>query len=237
MLAGEQPPAHLERARAAARRAARGDRRDREPRARRVRRRRAERRRRAHRHRPHAPAGRAHRERRALLAAGHHRHGALPARPGPARRQAHHASKTGASACPPSKIEEANALLASPPDIDVGMSQRLGFHVVARLATRHGIKVGLSVTPGSGTTALVSLPPSLFAPLYPAAAASVFAARPAADRRPPRRAVAHHPRRPRPRWRRRRRHRRAPWTPPTGRAGGIRRSPRRCPRSTRPRLP
>ena len=41
------------------------------------------RRRRAHRHRPHPPAGRAHRERRALLAAGHHRHGPLPARPRP----------------------------------------------------------------------------------------------------------------------------------------------------------
>ena len=88
---------------------------------------------------------------------------------------------------PAEQIEEANALLASPPDIDVGMSQRLGFHVVARLATRHGIKVGLSVTPGSGTTALVSLPPSLFAPLYPAAAASASGARPAADPRPPRR--------------------------------------------------
>ena len=90
---------------------------------------------------------------------------------------------------PAEQIEEANALLASPPDIDVGMSQRLGFHVVARLATRHGIKVGLSVTPGSGTTALVSLPPSLFAPLYPAAAASASGARPAADPRPVRRAA------------------------------------------------
>ena len=93
---------------------------------------------------------------------------------------------------PAEQIEQANALLASPPDIDVGMSQRLGFHVVARLATRHGIKVGLSVTPGSGTTALVSLPPSLFAPLYPAAAASASGARPTADHRPPRRAAAHH---------------------------------------------
>src|SRR6476646_8860721 len=83
---------------------------------------------------------------------------------------------------PAERIEGANALLASPPDIDVGMSQRLGFHVVARLATRHGIKVGLSVTPGSGTTALVSLPPSLFAPLYPTAAAS--AGRPAAEPEP-----------------------------------------------------
>ena len=77
-----------------------------------------------------------------------------PTGPGPAAGSSR--SRTGASACPPSKIEEANALLAAPPDIDLGVSQRLGFHVVARLATRHGIKVGLSVTPGSGTTALVS---------------------------------------------------------------------------------
>ena len=85
---------------------------------------------------------------------------------------------------PADKIEEANALLAAPPDIDLGVSQRLGFHVVARLATRHGIKVGLSVTPGSGTTALVSVPPSLFAPLYPTAAASVPSLRPAAEPEP-----------------------------------------------------
>src|SRR5690242_2629875 len=88
---------------------------------------------------------------------------------------------------PAEQVEEANALLASPPDIDVGMSQTLGFHVVARLAARHGIKVGLSVTPGSGTTALVSLPPSLFAPLYPAAAAA--ARRPTVAASPRRRAA------------------------------------------------
>ena len=68
---------------------------------------------------------------------------------------------------PADKIEEANTLLASPPEIDFSVSQRLGFHVVARLAARHGIRVALNVTPGSGTTALVTLPPSLFAPLHP----------------------------------------------------------------------
>jgi signal transduction histidine kinase len=87
------------------------------------------------------------------------------------------------------QIEEANELLATPPDVDLSVSQRLGFHVVARLAARHGIKVGLSVTPGSGTTALVSLPPSLFASLHPAAAATAAAtaaspARAAVDERP-----------------------------------------------------
>jgi signal transduction histidine kinase len=85
---------------------------------------------------------------------------------------------------PADKIEEANALLAAPPDIDMGVSQRLGFHVVARIAARHGIKVGLSVTPGSGTTALVSVPPSLFAPLYPTAAASVPPLRQAVEPEP-----------------------------------------------------
>ena len=133
---------------------------------------------------------------------------------------------------PADKIEEANALLAAPPDVDLGVSQRLGFHVVARLAARHGIKVGLSVTPGSGTTALVSVPPSLFAPLYPTAAASAPSRRtgrragadpadepPTPPRRPPpgadSSAARRGPRR-------------------TGAGGGTRRSRRRCPRSTRP---
>ncbi len=77
---------------------------------------------------------------------------------------------------PPKQIEESNALLATPPEIDLSISQRLGFHVVARLAARHGVKVSLSVTPGSGTTALIMLPPSLFAPLHPPVAPSSAAA-------------------------------------------------------------
>jgi signal transduction histidine kinase len=68
---------------------------------------------------------------------------------------------------PTEQIEEANALLGTPLDIDLSISQRLGFHVVARLAARHGVKVSLSVTPGSGTTALIMLPPSLFASQLP----------------------------------------------------------------------
>lgn len=67
---------------------------------------------------------------------------------------------------PAEQIDEYNALLATPLDIDLSISQRLGFHVVARLAARHGVRVSLSVTPGSGTTALVALPASLFAPLH-----------------------------------------------------------------------
>jgi signal transduction histidine kinase len=56
----------------------------------------------------------------------------------------------------------ANDLLATPRDVDLSVSQRLGLHVVARLAQRHGIQVALTPTPGCGVTAAVVLPPSLF---------------------------------------------------------------------------
>ncbi|HET8788260.1 MAG TPA: ATP-binding protein, partial [Actinomycetes bacterium] len=56
----------------------------------------------------------------------------------------------------------ANDLLATPQDVDLSVSQRLGLHVVARLAQRHGIEVSLTPTPGCGVTAAVVLPPSLF---------------------------------------------------------------------------
>jgi signal transduction histidine kinase len=56
----------------------------------------------------------------------------------------------------------ANDLLATPRDVDLSVSQRLGLHVVARLAQRHGIEVSLTPTPGCGVTAAVVLPPSLF---------------------------------------------------------------------------
>jgi hypothetical protein len=53
-------------------------------------------------------------------------------------------------------------LLAYPPEVDLSVSQRLGFHVVARLAQRHKIDVSLTPTPGTGLTAVVVLPPELF---------------------------------------------------------------------------
>ena len=59
-------------------------------------------------------------------------------------------------------LAAANTLLAEPPEVDLSVSKRLGFHVVARLAARHGIRVALSPTPGSGITASVALPGSLF---------------------------------------------------------------------------
>ena len=64
---------------------------------------------------------------------------------------------------PPAELAAANELLATAPEVDLGASQRLGFHVVARLAARHDIKVSLQSTPGSGITAVVRLPASVFA--------------------------------------------------------------------------
>ncbi|MFC5992790.1 ATP-binding protein [Pseudonocardia hispaniensis] len=63
---------------------------------------------------------------------------------------------------PEDEMAAANAMLASPPEVDLSVSQRLGFHVVARLAVRHGIEVSLSATPGTGVTAVVVLPSALF---------------------------------------------------------------------------
>ena len=58
-------------------------------------------------------------------------------------------------------LATANFILAEAPDIDLAVAQRLGFHVVARLSARHGIRVSLSPTPGSGITAVVALPVEL----------------------------------------------------------------------------
>jgi hypothetical protein len=57
----------------------------------------------------------------------------------------------------------ANDLLAAPREVDLSVSQRLGLHVIARLAQRHDIEVSLTPTPGCGVTAAVVLPPPLFA--------------------------------------------------------------------------
>ncbi|TQM15210.1 ATP-binding protein [Pseudonocardia kunmingensis] len=64
---------------------------------------------------------------------------------------------------PPDDLDAANELLAVPREVDLAVAQRLGFHVVARLAARHGVGVSLGNTPGSGVTAIVSLPAALFA--------------------------------------------------------------------------
>jgi signal transduction histidine kinase len=64
---------------------------------------------------------------------------------------------------PSENLAAANVLLSTPPEVDLSVSQRLGFHVVARLAARHGVAVSLGLTPGTGITALVALPATVFA--------------------------------------------------------------------------
>ncbi|GLZ44266.1 hypothetical protein Acsp06_04510 [Actinomycetospora sp. NBRC 106375] len=65
---------------------------------------------------------------------------------------------------PPPDLLAANELLADPQEVDVSAAaRRLGFHVVSRLAERHGIQVSLTPTPGCGVTAVLLLPAALFA--------------------------------------------------------------------------
>ncbi len=63
----------------------------------------------------------------------------------------------------PDDMTAANELLAHPRGVDLSVSQRLGLHVVARLAARHNIQASLTPTPGTGVTAVVVLPADLFA--------------------------------------------------------------------------
>ncbi|HZA80597.1 MAG TPA: ATP-binding protein, partial [Actinomycetes bacterium] len=94
----------------------------------------------------------------------------------------------------PEDMDAANDLLAAPREVDLSVSQRLGLQVVARLAQRHGIEVSLTPTPGSGLTAAVVLPASLFsdqpaapeepfvgAGVVPAAVPAALAATPPVD--------------------------------------------------------
>ena len=65
---------------------------------------------------------------------------------------------------PADQLAAANELLSDPQEVDVSAAARqLGFHVVARLAERHGIEVSLTPTPGCGLTAVLVLPAALFA--------------------------------------------------------------------------
>ena len=63
---------------------------------------------------------------------------------------------------PPPQLAAANALLAKPPEVDLSVSPRLGFHVVPASAARHGITVSLS-TDARPITATIVLPAALFA--------------------------------------------------------------------------
>ena len=59
------------------------------------------------------------------------------------------------------QLEEANELLANPPEPGLDLSRTLGLYVVARLAARHGVGVRLARSPYDGVVASVSFPPHL----------------------------------------------------------------------------
>ncbi|HEV8651009.1 MAG TPA: nitrate- and nitrite sensing domain-containing protein [Actinomycetes bacterium] len=59
---------------------------------------------------------------------------------------------------PDEELARANRELADPPAIDFALSRRIGLHVVARLAKRHGIRVQLRHSWYGGVAALVLLP-------------------------------------------------------------------------------
>ncbi len=63
---------------------------------------------------------------------------------------------------PVDQVEQANSVLANPPELGLAMGRSLGFVVIGRLAQRLGAKVALSETPGSGTTASITVPTSVF---------------------------------------------------------------------------
>lgn len=60
-------------------------------------------------------------------------------------------------------VRLANERLANPPDIDVGVTRRMGLYVVARLARRHNIRVKLRANEDidGGTVALIVIPEDL----------------------------------------------------------------------------
>jgi K+-sensing histidine kinase KdpD len=79
------------------------------------------------------------------------------------------------------ELEEANEQLAKPASIDLAGAQRLGFYVVGRLASRHGVKVRLRRSWFGGVAALVLLPSALLGGRRPTCS------RPAGPRPPSRR--------------------------------------------------
>ena len=64
---------------------------------------------------------------------------------------------------PAEDLAAINEILTKPRSLVAATSQRLGLQVVARLAHRHSITVALCSTSVVGTTAVVLLPPQLFA--------------------------------------------------------------------------
>ncbi|MFI7425750.1 nitrate- and nitrite sensing domain-containing protein [Micromonospora sp. NPDC049836] len=64
----------------------------------------------------------------------------------------------------PEQLRELNERLATPPQVDVAVSRMMGLVVVARLASRHGVKAELRPGADRGTVADVTLPPSVLVP-------------------------------------------------------------------------
>ncbi len=64
----------------------------------------------------------------------------------------------------PDQLRELNEKLATPPQVDVAVSRMMGLVVVARLASRHGVKVELRPGADRGTVADVTLPTSVLVP-------------------------------------------------------------------------
>ncbi|GIJ19524.1 sensor histidine kinase [Micromonospora lutea] len=62
------------------------------------------------------------------------------------------------------QLAELNERLATPPQVDVAVSRMMGLVVVARLASRHAVKVELRPGSDRGTVAEVTLPPTVLVP-------------------------------------------------------------------------
>ncbi|MGY0005429.1 nitrate- and nitrite sensing domain-containing protein [Micromonospora sp. I033] len=62
------------------------------------------------------------------------------------------------------QLRDLNERLATPPQVDVAVSRMMGLVVVARLASRHGVKVELRPGADRGTVADVTLPPAVLVP-------------------------------------------------------------------------
>lgn len=64
----------------------------------------------------------------------------------------------------PEQLRELNEKLATPPQVDVAVSRMMGLVVVARLASRHGVRVELRSGADRGAVAEVSLPAGVLVP-------------------------------------------------------------------------
>jgi len=64
----------------------------------------------------------------------------------------------------PEQLSDLNERMANPPAVDVAVSRMMGLVVVARLATRHGVKVELRLARERGTVADMTLPAGVLVP-------------------------------------------------------------------------